>query len=300
MIKYFFLLFISVFFGTVFSYELSIAAIFQNEAPYFEEWIEYHRMVGVEHFWLFNDASTDYWKEVLQPYIDEGVVEVIQAPPRRKHGFIELQNHMYNEALKKAKGTTKWLALIDIDEFLLPMQDKTVTECLRNHYSDAAGIYVCWRMFGTGNVTLKKDERLLFRLSAVSKRSQPDNSVGKSIVRPDHVLADLCWYPHHFVIEQGSKYYDGDGNVMIHDGHDLITDAMPHDKYIRINHYNMRDENFFHNVRMARARENQISEKLIWEHYHEFNEERDFSIMNFIKKNHPKMYQSFWKTKKSN
>ena len=35
-------------------YKLSICAIFKNEANYLKEWIEYHRMVGVEHFYLYN------------------------------------------------------------------------------------------------------------------------------------------------------------------------------------------------------------------------------------------------------
>ena len=33
-------------------YELGIVAIFRNEAKNLREWIEYHRLAGVEHFWL--------------------------------------------------------------------------------------------------------------------------------------------------------------------------------------------------------------------------------------------------------
>lgn len=31
-------------------YYLAAAAIFQDEAPYLKEWIEYHKLIGVEHF----------------------------------------------------------------------------------------------------------------------------------------------------------------------------------------------------------------------------------------------------------
>ncbi|KIC71464.1 hypothetical protein DB44_DM00010, partial [Candidatus Protochlamydia amoebophila] len=31
-------------------YDLSVCAIFKNEAPYLKEWIEYHRLIGVKHF----------------------------------------------------------------------------------------------------------------------------------------------------------------------------------------------------------------------------------------------------------
>ena len=33
---------------------LSICAIYRDEAPYLVEWIEFHRLVGVEHFYLYD------------------------------------------------------------------------------------------------------------------------------------------------------------------------------------------------------------------------------------------------------
>ena len=49
---------------------LSITAVLQNEAPYIKEWIEYHRLVGVERFYIYDNESTDNVKEILKPYID--------------------------------------------------------------------------------------------------------------------------------------------------------------------------------------------------------------------------------------
>ena len=49
---------------------LSIAAIYRDEGPYLREWIEFHRLVGVERFFLYNNRSTDDHLEVLAPYID--------------------------------------------------------------------------------------------------------------------------------------------------------------------------------------------------------------------------------------
>lgn len=94
------------------AYELVMAAMFKDEAPYLREWILYHRMVGVEHFWLYNNDSTDNWSEVLAPFIDEGLVDVI---PWQASAFIiekpeafpfTLQVYMMRDALKKAKEQT--------------------------------------------------------------------------------------------------------------------------------------------------------------------------------------------------
>lgn len=34
-----------------YSVYLAVCAIFRDEAPYLAEWIEFHRLVGVEHFY---------------------------------------------------------------------------------------------------------------------------------------------------------------------------------------------------------------------------------------------------------
>ena len=59
----------------------------------------------------------------------------------------------------------------------------------------------------------------------------------------------------------------------------------------------MRDEKFFHNVRLARARGIGIQESLVWEHYHAFNQEQDKAIINFIQEKHPEAYEKFWKSR---
>eukprot|EP01024_Parvocaulis_polyphysoides_P009844 TRINITY_DN13199_c0_g1_i1.p3 TRINITY_DN13199_c0_g1~~TRINITY_DN13199_c0_g1_i1.p3 ORF type:complete len:138 (-),score=4.69 TRINITY_DN13199_c0_g1_i1:75-488(-) len=46
-------------------YNVSIGTIFKNEAQYLLEWIAYHTIIGIEHFYLFNDDSTDEFMEVL-------------------------------------------------------------------------------------------------------------------------------------------------------------------------------------------------------------------------------------------
>ena len=40
-------------------YEISICAIFKNEAPFLKEWLEFHLMLGIDHFYLYNNNSED-------------------------------------------------------------------------------------------------------------------------------------------------------------------------------------------------------------------------------------------------
>ena len=61
---------------------LAIGMIYRNEAPYLAEWLEFHRLVGVERFYLYDNESEDDHLEVLAPYIEEGIVEVHEWPGR--------------------------------------------------------------------------------------------------------------------------------------------------------------------------------------------------------------------------
>ncbi len=307
MLKYVCLIFIVMF--KLSAYELGVVAIFKDSALYLKEWIEYHKMVGVDHFWLYNNESTDGWREILDPYIQEGVVEVFFAPSyvntwsseqlkSAEHGsWVPAQLQAYKDGINKAKETdTKWVGLIDSDEFILPMEDATVVESLNKHFQNADGVYTCWRCFGTSNIYLNKYENLIPRLTMCSSRTHPYNGVGKSIVRPNSVKIDEIWHVHHFPMVDGSVYRYSDGLYIpkkYTQKSDLQLDGKTHDKYLRINHYILRDENYFWNVRIPREDIRKVG-SIDRKHYKDFSKEKDLKIHDFIKKFHPNIYSLFF------
>ncbi|MBS0626608.1 MAG: glycosyltransferase family 92 protein [Verrucomicrobia bacterium] len=255
-IFFIYLAFIFWLFSNIFAheYQLSIACIFQDEAPYLKEWIDYHHRIGVEHFWLYDDTSSDNWEEVLTPYIEQGIVEVFDWSPCREQVKIwpKIQVEAYKDALNRSNGSSKWLALIDTDEFILPMKEKTLTKCLENHFSNAGAVYVSWRIFGTSGVTLQKNESMLRQLTACSKKNHPINCVGKSIVRPECVIIDKIWHVHHFPIKSGCKYVNGRKDKIEVTGETDLSVSFHYDKYLRINHYFFRDESYYLNKKIPR------------------------------------------------
>ena len=111
-------------------YNLGIISQFHNEASYLAEWVAYHRLIGVDHFWLYDDGSTDHWRSVLDRHLDEGVVEVLPLPEQHAPGVPTAlkQPGTFRDGLRRAQGRTRWVALIDADEFLLPRTEATVTD----------------------------------------------------------------------------------------------------------------------------------------------------------------------------
>jgi hypothetical protein len=285
---------------SLFSYELGIVTMFRNEANYIKEWIEYHRMLGVDHFLLYNDRSVDHWAEVLDPYINSNLVEVIDwsALPGTSI-FPNHQTAAYQDGLRRSKGNTKWLAFIDIDEFILPKKNATILECLNQFFPSASGVYIGWRNFGTNGVYINPGEPILMRLTASSRPLHPINASGKSIVKVDEVVIDQVWSPHQLVLREGAQYYNGSGRPLYFKGVDLQVDPQHTSDYIQINHYAMRDENFYQNVRLPKTKpqpfgEQQLELNVVQEHCQSFNYMQNYQMIWFIKKNYPAMYHAFW------
>jgi hypothetical protein len=124
---------------------LSAVAIFKNEARHLEEWLAFGVSEGIEHVLLYDHSSTDDAKEVLRPWIDAGIVELIDWPVAWKSGA---QNKAYLDALRRLRGRTRWAAFIDIDEFLFSPSGNSLPKILER-YEAHAGVVVNWQCYGT-------------------------------------------------------------------------------------------------------------------------------------------------------
>ena len=91
---------------------LAIQAMFLNEARYLREWIEFHRLVGVERFFLYDHESTDGGAELLAPYVEEGIVVLHDWPVHP--GLLEANQ----DCIERHCDDARWVAFMDIDEFL--------------------------------------------------------------------------------------------------------------------------------------------------------------------------------------
>lgn len=125
-------------------YKVAICAIFRDEALILKEWIEFHKIVGVEHFYLYNNFSEDNYLEILKPYIEQGVVTLIDWP------YPQSQMAAYQNCVETYKQETKWLGFIDLDEFVVPNKHyNTIYEFLNQFDSNRPIVIIYWRYFGS-------------------------------------------------------------------------------------------------------------------------------------------------------
>lgn len=233
-----------------YKYDVAICAIFQNEADYLKEWIEFHKLVGVEHFYLFNHLSTDNYKSVLAPYIKSGLVELIQWPYKADDivTWNYIQCKAYNHALKLGFYKAKWIAFIDIDEFLFPVEVDTIQELLAD-YGKEKGLCVNWQTYGTSHVeTIQQKELLIEKLILKAEVDYPKNFHIKSIVRPEYATKFIN--PHYCLFKPSFFAVNSDKEKII----GAFSPSVLIDK-VRINHYWTRDEHYFFNFKIARQDE---------------------------------------------
>jgi hypothetical protein len=126
---------------TMFRHELAICAIFKDEARCLDEWLTFHEGVGVEHFYLYDDASSDGFRAVLRPWMQRGLVTLIDWAHRN-------QISAYNHCLRRVRMQTRWLAFIDLDEFLFAPRHFDLRTALRE-YPDVPALFVYWVLFGS-------------------------------------------------------------------------------------------------------------------------------------------------------
>ena len=96
------------------------------------EFIEMHRILGVEKFAIYDYSISTKVLEQLKFYTRNGIVEVL--PWKIPHGlrgiFYNNQMGMLNECLYRYMFRTKYIAFIDLDERIIPKQDYTWTELI--------------------------------------------------------------------------------------------------------------------------------------------------------------------------
>lgn len=207
-------------------YFLSTVVIVKNEARYLQEWLDFHLIIGVEHFYIYDNDSTDNILEILDPYISRGVVTY------QIWGGSNQQLIVYNDAITKFRNDTEWLAILDADEFLVPLTKQSIKTFLSSVRPGVAQVLFGWMVFGSSGEKYYKNGLVLDRFRFHAKDDWIADS--KPIIKPKRYLGIVI--PHW--VEVFGKTIDENGNSLKrYPQTNLITaEPMPKEKF-RINHY---------------------------------------------------------------
>ncbi len=107
-----------------------------------------------------------------------------------------------NDAIKRFKFQTRYMAFIDGDEFIFPKTNKKISEVVDEILSgnpNAAGLGINWQMFGSnGQDKADYSRGVLERFTRRAPKDFSSNGTVKSIVNPR--AADYAAIAHFFFL----------------------------------------------------------------------------------------------------
>jgi len=201
---------------------LSLCLIVKNENSYLQEWLDYHILLGVEHFWIYDNESIIPIRQTIKSYIDRGWVTVHSISGK------SVQLFAYDHCLQTYGHVSKWIGFIDTDEFILLKDSTNIREFLKE-YEDRGGLAVSSLFFGSSGNTIRPSAGQLAGYRFRTPEKLTVNRLVKSIVQPEKVIQPIS--PHSFLFKEGWYCVNESG---------LRVDAQQfpcHTERIQINHY---------------------------------------------------------------
>ena len=177
----------------------AVVAIGRKENQYAREFVEHHLKVGFSHIFIAdnNRKGEEHFEEVLQDYIDKGVVTIIDYRDKCNCHF-----PAYNAIYRQYSGDYDWMAFFDFDEQLVINGKETLADLLAGR-EGCNCVMINWQCYGD-NELVKNDGR---PMAERFKKPLPDdlhvqyedhteNDHVKAIVRGGLEGMKFTWNPH--------------------------------------------------------------------------------------------------------
>ena len=112
-----------------------ISTIIKNESKYIVPWVDYHVQLGFNKIFIYDNGSSDrnILIEKLKSWIDAHIVHLIDwsFPYILPKSGISGQTTQQNHSIYRLGKVCKWLALIDVDEFIVPIKHNKIVDMLK-------------------------------------------------------------------------------------------------------------------------------------------------------------------------
>ena len=266
----------------LFPYDLAVVAIFKDEARYLREWLDYHLLAGVEHFYLYDNGSTDNFAEMLAPYVAGNLVTLKNFPGKM------MQYPAYDDALTKFRFQCRYMAFIDCDEFIFPKAGGSIADVADEIFlrdPNVAALGINWQIFGSNGLQAADYSRGV--LERFTRRAQSDwceilsedemigNTSIKSIVNPRRV--ECFWSPHYAQPFRDFYSVNSNGAKTLH----ITSHPVAADKIV-INHYHTKSlEEFAAKVKRGSACRPVNHRRMEFFRQHDRNEIFDDGILKY-------------------
>lgn len=213
-----------------------------NEARFLAEWIEYYLAAGVRHFFFYESFSSDNYLEVLRPFIDRGLITLLNDWP-----YIPVSPAAEHDCILRAAGRFEWVGFLDSDEFVVIKDHRSLGEFLSD-YRQVPAVCLHWVFFGSNGHKQRPSGPVIYEYT---RRDARINIHVKPFVQPQQVTR--CRNPH-------SWYYRG-MQFAVNENFSKIggsLSAPPSASKAWINHYHHKSEEDY----LAKMRRKTLADKV--------------------------------------
>jgi len=140
-----------------------------------------------------------------------------------------VQKAVYADGINVTRGQTKWLAIFDLDEMMVPPKNESIIDLLKRQPNSVSSVVMPWINFGSAG-HIKKPKGLV--MENFRMRDVTNDPLWKTIVRPDRVYAVGA----HTQVVSG-KTIDAFGSRYFYIRHPINTKYLDG---IRIHHYSVK------------------------------------------------------------
>ena len=226
---------------------LAFVLIAKNEATYIKEWLDFHIKQGVSKFIIYDNESTDNFREVLQPYIASGVVIYHTISNKAR------QIDAYNIALNTYRNQFKYMGFIDGDEFVFVRKNPycesysiyDFIEGFMKAHPNAGALGINWLIFGSSHHEKRPEGGVLENFTMCAEKDFPANCLTKYICNPMKILTTST---HGSFCRKGYYFMNEDGDIL-----DRPKKEEVHFEQIRINHYFCKSKEEYIAIKMKRG-----------------------------------------------
>jgi len=164
-----------------------IVAILKDEERFLDEWIIYHKMLGVDHFFLYDDDPSFPLEEFTKPY-RQFVTAINWRPQDALYTGRSRQTRAYTHAVEHYALSFDWVLFLDADEFVVLRRHETVKDFLNEFPAYVNAVSINWHQFGHDRYY--EDPAGLVSASLTRRMFLPDKEV-KTFSRPQKILLPI-------------------------------------------------------------------------------------------------------------
>lgn len=131
---------------------VAICAVAKDQHEDIREWIEYHKWLGFQKIYLYDNNSTSPLALSIADYMTAGLVEYTYfTGVHRKSNLFKSTNqaYAYRDCNRRFGHRHRFLAFIDVDEFIVFTDKKVNLTGFFKQYESYGGLAMNWVMFGS-------------------------------------------------------------------------------------------------------------------------------------------------------